>query len=74
MKAKRANSPKNSPITLSLDHPSKGPITKNTKLHARKFPEKKNLTLKSTVGRPSRRSLVHCAYAVGCNLNIQGQR
>jgi hypothetical protein len=42
MKAKRANSPKNSPITLSLDHPSKGPITKNTKLHARKFPEKKS--------------------------------
>jgi hypothetical protein len=74
MKAKRANSPMNSPITLSLDHPSKGPITKNTKLHARKSSEKKNLTLKSTVGRPSRRSLVHCAYAVGCNLNIQGQR
>ena len=72
MKAKRTNSPMNSPITLSLDHPSKGPITKNTKLHARKFSKKSHL--KSTVGRPSRRSLVHCAYAVGCNLNIQGQR
>ena len=40
MKAKRTNNPMNSPITLSLDHPSKGPITKNTKLHARKSPEK----------------------------------
>ncbi len=42
MKAKRANSPKNSPITLSLDHPSKGPITKNTKMYARKIPLEKS--------------------------------
>jgi hypothetical protein len=47
MKAKRTTSPTNSPITLSLDHPSKGPITKNTKLHARKFPKRFSLEVDS---------------------------
>ncbi len=41
MKVKRTNSPMKNPITRSLDQPSKGPITKNKKLHARKFPKKK---------------------------------
>ena len=66
MKAKMANSPKSSPITLSLDHPSKGPITKNTKLHARKSPEKKKSHFEVDSG-PSF-SAISGALCVRCRL------
>ncbi len=48
MKAKMANSPMNSPITLSLDHPSKGPITKSKKIACKKnFPKKSHFEVDS---------------------------
>jgi len=66
MKAKRTNSPMNNPMTLSLDHPSKGPITKNTKFHASKFPKKKKSHFEVDSG-PSL-SAISGALCVRCRL------